>query len=83
MLQLTKKDMKFYIQTRMESITSPVAYSYGYETQQTAYNKLLELHTLSVNFGIGMEEELEKAMKPYQEHFKKEYEKSRKLHHRE
>lgn len=80
MLQLTQKDMRSYIQTRIESITSPVAYSYGYETKQTAYEKLLELHTLSVNFRIGMEDEIEKAMKPYQEHFKQEYEKNRKLY---
>lgn len=82
MLQLTKKDLKLYIERRMETITSPVAYSYGYESKESAYEKLLELHTLSVNFGIGMEERLEKAMEPYSEFFKKQYEQSKKMYHR-
>ena len=77
MFELTKKDMQMYIRKRIDSITSPVAYSYGYETKESAYEKLLELHTLSLNFGIGMEEEIEKAMEPYKAFFKQLYDESR------
>ena len=77
MRQLTKKQMCEYIKDRIERITSPVAYQYGYETKESAYNKLTELNLLNRTFGLGMDEEIEKAKAPYVEFFKNLYEESK------
>lgn len=45
--------MRRHMLDRLENITSPVAYQYGYETLESIYNKLYELVIMAETFGIS------------------------------
>ena len=80
MRQFTEKQMCDYIKERIETITSPVAYQYGFENNESVYHKLCELQSLSTAFCLGMSEEIAKVTELYIERLKAEYEKTKRLY---
>lgn len=60
-----KKMLESYLSRRLEEITAPVNFVYGYMTYQEAEARLLELHSLSLaTHQYEMAERVGSAIKP-------------------
>lgn len=82
--EINKKELRAYLLDRLENITSPVAHSYGYETTETAFNKLSELTLLAERFRLYKEaNQLRNAKLRYEAELMARYRKSLKSRVRE
>lgn len=62
---IKKDELERYLRARMEEITNPVYFAYGYETRPGAEARLIELKVLARRFGLlDLCDDIDRAIKP-------------------
>lgn len=62
---IKKDELERYLRARLEEITNPVNFAYGYETRSGAESRLIELKLLARKFCLlGLCDDIDRAIKP-------------------
>lgn len=65
---IKKDELERYLRARMEEVTNPVIFIYGYETRPGAEARLSELKYLARKFGfLALYDDIARAQKPIRE----------------
>lgn len=68
--EINKKNLQDFIETRIEDLTSPVGFQYGYIDREESVARLRELQILSGTFDLDREEQVRAAIRPLDAYLK-------------